>query len=94
MRDYAQTLTSLLDCGGDTDTTGAIVGALAGSVTGEQGIPVQWINGILEYPRSVSFLRRLADNLAEGNHKAVFCFVQAVLVRNVFFFIMVLAAWF
>jgi hypothetical protein len=80
----------LLDCGGDTDTTGAIVGALAGSVTGEQGIPAQWISGILEYPRSVSFLRRLADNLAAGNHKAVFCFVPAVLVRNVFFFIMVL----
>lgn len=88
--DYAQTLTSLLDCGGDTDTTGAIVGALAGSVTGEQGIPAQWINGILEYPRSVSFLRRLANNLAAGKHKAVFCFVPAVLVRNVFFFVMVL----
>jgi ADP-ribosylglycohydrolase len=88
--DYAQTLTSLLNCGGDTDTTGAIVGALAGSVTGEQGIPTQWISGILEYPRSVSFLQRLADNLAAGKHKAVFCFVPAVLIRNVFFFIMVL----
>jgi ADP-ribosylglycohydrolase len=88
--DYPQTLTSLLNCGGDTDTTGAIVGALAGSVTGEQGIPASWINAILEYPRSVGFLRRLADNLTARSNKAIFYFAPAVLVRNVFFFIIVL----
>lgn len=88
--DFAQTLTSILNCGGDTDTTGAIVGALAGSVTGEQGIPVSWINDILEYPRHVSFLRQLADKLAQRKEGSVFYFVPAVVFRNLFFLTIVL----
>ncbi len=83
--DFAQTLTSIWDCGGDTDTTGAIVGALAGSVAGEQGIPADWINAILEYPHSVSFLQKLADRLAKREHKPVFCFAPAIILRNLFF---------
>jgi ADP-ribosylglycohydrolase len=88
--DFKQTLTSILNCGGDTDTTGAIVGALAGSVTGEQGIPKVWITNILEYPHHVGFLRQLADKLARRESGAVFYFVPAVIFRNLFFFIMVL----
>jgi len=88
--DFAQTLTSILNCGGDTDTTGAIVGALVGSVTGEQGMPLPWVNKIFEYPRSVSFLRQLADRLARGENKPVFYFVPAVILRNLFFLTIVL----
>jgi len=83
--DFPQTLTSILNCGGDTDTTGAIVGALAGSVTGEQGIPADWIAGILEYPHHIGFLQRLADRLAQRENKPVFCFVPAIMLRNIFF---------
>jgi hypothetical protein len=83
--DFPKSLTSIWNCGGDTDTTGAIIGALAGSVTGEQGIPPDWINGILEYPHSVSFLRKLADRLAQGENKPVFCFTPAIILRNLFF---------
>lgn len=88
--DFPQTLTSLLNCGGDTDTTGAIVGALAGSVTGEAGIPTNWIDNILEYPHSVRFLRNLADNLALAHGKPVFCFIPAIMLRNLFFLFIVL----
>lgn len=88
--DFTQTLTSILNCGGDTDTTGAIVSALAGSVTGEKGIPLHWINTIFEYPRSVKFLRKLADRLAQGENKPVFYFAPAIIVRNIFFLIIVL----
>ncbi len=34
-------------CGGDTDTNGAICGALLGSVCGSDAIPVQWKNCLL-----------------------------------------------
>jgi ADP-ribosylglycohydrolase len=88
--DFSQTLTGILNCGGDTDTTGAIVGALAGSVTGEQGIPHDWIERILEYPHHVDFLRRLADQLAERKNKPVFYFAPLVILRNFFFLIIVL----
>jgi ADP-ribosylglycohydrolase len=33
--------------GGDTDTTGAIAGALLGAVHGRQGIPLQWLQALL-----------------------------------------------
>ncbi len=33
-------------CSGDTDTVGAIVGALAGASAGRQLIPAEWLNGI------------------------------------------------
>lgn len=88
--DFRQTLTRIWDCGGDTDTTGAIVGALAGSVTGEQGIPAEWVERILEYPHHIGFLRELADRLALRENKPVFCFAPAIMVRNLFFLAIVL----
>ena len=54
-----------LDCGGDTDTTGAIVGALAGLTVGEAGIPSEWVAGVTDWPRTKSMLRRAADRLSE-----------------------------
>ena len=88
--DVEQSLSSIFNCGGDTDTTGAILGALAGSVTGEQGIPKQWITKLKDYPRSVSLLRHIADNLSYGFKKPVFYFVPAILIRNIVFLMIVL----
>jgi ADP-ribosylglycohydrolase len=94
--DFSKTLMSALECGGDTDTVGAIAGALAGSVTGDAGIPEAWVNRICEWPRSVSFIRCLAKRLALQS-----CLVEPLgtlryfwpgtLVRNVVFLIVVLA---
>lgn len=50
--------------GGDTDTVGAMAGALLGTLHGEQGLPRPWVEGILDWPRSVGTLRRLARALA------------------------------
>jgi ADP-ribosylglycohydrolase len=61
--DFEATLCSVLDCGGDTDTTGAIAGALAGALVGESGIPRAWVDGILDWPRSPAHLRAVADRL-------------------------------
>jgi ADP-ribosylglycohydrolase len=36
---------STLNCGGDTDTVGAIVGAMIGASVGEKGIPTEWRHG-------------------------------------------------
>jgi ADP-ribosylglycohydrolase len=62
--DFRAALTAILDCGGDTDTTGAIVGALAGAELGEAAIPAEWLDGIVEWPRSVAWMRRTALALA------------------------------
>ena len=44
------TVSPVLDCGGDTDTVGAIAGALAGAVVGEQGISGDLLYGIHDWP--------------------------------------------
>lgn len=62
--DVAATLESVIKCGGDTDSTGAIAGALAGAAAGESGIPPEYLNRICDYPWSVTFLRRLGEQLA------------------------------
>jgi hypothetical protein len=84
-----------LDCGGDTDTTGAITGALAGAVVGQGSIPDRWIDGILDWPRSPELLVRVADRLADASHGAdagspVQYFWPALPLRNFYFLLVVL----
>ena len=89
--DYEATLEAVLGLGGDTDTTGAIAGALAGAVVGEGGIPEDWVAGIVEWPRTVGVLRGVADALAAGDHtKPIAYFWPAIVLRNVLFLLVVL----
>jgi len=88
--DFRTALSTALDCGGDTDTVGAIVGALSGSVVGKTGIPIDWLNGVWEWARSVSFMEKVAAKLAgqQSSRKpagSVSCFWPAIILRNVFF---------
>ncbi len=92
---FEQTLTSVLECGGDTDTTGAIVGALAGAVVGDEDIPRRWIDGIADWPRGRKLLLAVADRLAEvgmGGQLVmpVRYFWPVVPLRNLFFLFVVL----
>jgi ADP-ribosyl-[dinitrogen reductase] hydrolase len=50
--------------GGDTDSTGAIAGGLAGASAGAQAIPPEWLAGVVDVPRSVAWMRRLGERLA------------------------------
>ncbi len=61
--DSEQAVTSVIALGGDTDTTGAIVGALAGATCGSSAIPAEWIDGLLEWPRTTGWMRSLAGEL-------------------------------
>ncbi|MBN1669776.1 MAG: ADP-ribosylglycohydrolase family protein [Kiritimatiellae bacterium] len=93
--DFEAALTAVFRCGGDTDTTGAILGGLAGLTVGEDGIPVDWIRGIADWPRSTALLRRVADRLAEragrsGPMAPVRYFWPGLIVRNALFLAVVL----
>lgn len=93
--DFRATMEAALDCGGDTDTVGAIAGALAGATVGEAGIPDWWLRGIIEWPRSLRLLRavgdRLGDQLRAGSPLGeVPYFWPAILPRNLFFLLVVL----
>ncbi|HRA89609.1 MAG TPA: ADP-ribosylglycohydrolase family protein, partial [Planctomycetaceae bacterium] len=86
---------SVIECGGDADTTAAIVGGIVGTAVGERGIPPEWLQGLCDYPRTIDWMRRLAGQLAEsidaGSGGAPLRLnTVAVLLRNVFFVVVVL----
>ncbi|MDM8515513.1 ADP-ribosylglycohydrolase family protein [Desulfobacterales bacterium HSG16] len=92
---YKDTVSSVIECGGDTDTTAAIAGALAGAVTGERGIPGNWIANIIEWPRSVGVMIKIADTLEKtstrkSSGEPVSYFWPGVIPRNLFFLFIVL----
>lgn len=93
--DFQGAVIHLLRCGGDTDTTGAILGGIVGAQVGEEGIPAQWLKGIWEYPRSIEWMRQLTKQLAgvveSGEpQKALRVPVYALVPRNGFFLLVVL----
>jgi len=89
---YEQSIAEVIKLGGDTDTTAAILGGLCGVLVANDpeanSIPQAWVDGIMEYPRSVKSMRLLAcRNLSKINS----CFPFAVLARNCFFLLIVLS---
>ena len=94
--DFRVALTSALNCGGDTDTVGTIVGALAGASVGTSGIPSEWLSGICEWPRSIKVLNQAAERLARqqtGRNSLgpVKYFWPGLVPRNIAFSLIVLA---
>jgi ADP-ribosylglycohydrolase len=93
--DYRGAVMDIVRCGGDTDTTAAIVGGIVGSGVGRDGIPAEWRAGLFEWPRSVAWMERLAASLefSAAQGKPVSpprLFGPWILVRNVFFIAVVL----
>ena len=62
--EYRSAVLAVIRCGGDTDTTAAIVGAIVGAAVGKDGIPAEWLSALAERPRSVAWMERLAGQLA------------------------------
>jgi ADP-ribosylglycohydrolase len=94
--DFPGTLTAALDCGGDTDTVGAIAGALAGATIGAHAIPDEWLRGIADWPRSVDLLNKIAHRLNQQHQEGralgpVPYAWPATLPRNLLFLLVVLA---
>jgi len=57
--DFRAAVTMAVEMGGDTDTVAAIVGGIVGSQVGEDGIPMDWLAGLVDWPRGVEWMRRL-----------------------------------
>ena len=94
--DPRSALVASIACGGDTDTVGAVLGALCGATGGSEGIPAEWINGIWDWPRSCKFIRRVAERLANQKDSTtalgpVHYFWPGVIPRNLLFLAVVLA---
>jgi ADP-ribosylglycohydrolase len=54
-----------VNAGGDTDTTGAMAGAISGAYYGESAIPCEWLDMMEEGEKGVNYVRDLATKLSE-----------------------------
>ncbi|MCE5197991.1 MAG: ADP-ribosylglycohydrolase family protein [Armatimonadota bacterium] len=93
--DYASAITGLIECGGDTDTTAAIAGAIVGAGVGVEGIPDIWLQELMEWPCSVVWMEKLGRQLYEVINggiaqKPIRPAAPFVLARNAFFLAVVL----
>ena len=95
-KDFANALAEVVGCGGDTDTMGAITGALVGARVGPAGIPESWRRNLKDYPCSIGFLDRLAAALHRQRETGTVAgsippFWPAIPFRNLVFLSVVLA---
>lgn len=61
--DFASSVEAVIRCGGDSDTTAAVVGGIVGAGTTKAGIPSKWLDGIADWPLSLPFLEKLGEAL-------------------------------
>jgi len=93
--DFRTAVTTMVRLGGDSDTTAAIVGAIAGAHAGKTGIPPEWINNLVEWPRSVAWMEQLGARLASkrsshGSCVSLWINPIKLLFRNIIFMVIVL----
>jgi len=86
--DFRSGLETVISCGGDTDTVGAITGALLAL---NATIPDEWASGLRDFPISHSYLEDLAGALeSESMASPPFHWV-AIPFRNIVFIVVVFA---
>jgi ADP-ribosylglycohydrolase len=94
--DFALGLPEIIAAGGDTDTAGAIFGAIVGARLGRNGVPRVWLDGIIEWPRTISWLERLGETVAvsldkdEPAPRSPGLFWPGIVPRNLIFLCIVL----
>jgi ADP-ribosylglycohydrolase len=93
--DYRSAMIQVIECGGDTDTTAAILGGIIGARVGRSGIPEAWLDRLWEWPRTVTWMENLGEALARSLaggevRRAPGVFVPALLLRNLLFLFLVL----
>ncbi|MCP4398404.1 MAG: ADP-ribosylglycohydrolase family protein [bacterium] len=93
--DFRAAVLDVIRCGGDTDTTAAIVGAIVGAGVGKKGIPKEWLDNLWEWPRSTAWIERLGKRLEQGlrseqKQKALRLPLAGILARNLVFLLLVL----
>jgi hypothetical protein len=64
--EFRRPLEQIVKLGGDTDTTGAILGGLAGAMCGVHAIPPEWTDRLIEWPYSVTWLQ---ETLSKKLHR-------------------------
>lgn len=83
--DLRAALADIIEAGGDTDTTAAILGGIVGAGTSPDAFPRDLLDGLRDWPWSVEFLRACGAAAASPEKPAPTVFWPLVLPRNVAF---------
>ena len=62
--DFEAVVTNAVLLGGDTDSVGAIAGAIAGAGCGADSIPARWRSQLAEWPRGTEWMKDLSKRLS------------------------------
>ena len=65
---FAETVLQAVNLGDDTDTTGAVAGALAGLYYGAEAIPLEWLEVLARRGDIENLAARLANTLTKGEY--------------------------
>lgn len=92
---FEAAILEMISLGGDTDSTAAILGGILGSRVGKAGIPSEWLDHLWEYPRSVAWIEKLGERLAQVQQEnrpqaALPLAIYGILPRNILFLSVVL----
>ncbi len=63
--DFEDSVAYAVSLGGDTDTIGAMTGAISGAYHGKRGIPKRWLDVLENSERGRDYIERLAEKLWE-----------------------------
>jgi poly(ADP-ribose) glycohydrolase ARH3 len=63
-RGFREAVSFAVRCGGDTDTIGAMTGAIVGARLGAEAIPPEWIGALEDGERGRRYVEELAERLA------------------------------
>lgn len=88
--DLRAAVANAIECGGDADTTAAIVGGIVGSRVGPGGVPAEWLGRLWLWPMTAAFVERLADAAERAPSRPPGTWFAANLGRNLLFLAAVL----
>lgn len=94
--DFRAAVEAVIRCGGDTDTTAAMVGAIVGARVGREGIPAEWLSGIWDWPRGLPWIEEVARRAVMAaatrtRQRTLWIAPWWLLARNALFMVIVLA---
>ena len=93
--DFRGALETIIRCGGDTDSTAAIVGGIIGARVGADALPLNWKSELWDWPNSPAYIERVARELESAHEQGIAVVAPRVLLgaplfRNAFFFVVLL----
>ena len=93
--DFRAALESIIRCGGDTDSTAAIVGGIIGARVGAEALPQHWRSELWDWPNSPTYIERVARELESAHSQGIAVVAPRVLLgapllRNLFFLAVIL----